>query len=114
MANDWKDTLAGLIASGELPEGENHEEIPVEKGDSTQKEALNIVFERKGRVGKSATVIEGFTIPDDEVSEIAKRLRRSLGTGGSSRGGEILLQGECRQKAAALLRSFGFKVKGVK
>ena len=115
MANDWKDALAGLMASGDLPEGnDNKTEETSEAAPAKHKDVLNVVFERKGRGGKSATIIEGFTISDEEVARIATTLRRALGTGGSSRGGEILLQGECRQKAAEKLRSLGFKVKGVK
>lgn len=112
MASDWKDALAGLMASGNLPEGEAdaHNEPTEEKVRQT--EALNIVYERKGRGGKSATIIEGFTLPDNEVEEIAKQLRRTLGTGGSSRGGEILLQGDCRRKVADRLKELGFRVKG--
>lgn len=115
MSNDWKDALAGLIASGDLPEGPA-DEPQKDRSDEKpiQTEALNIVFERKGRGGKSATIIEGFTLTDDEVAEIAAKLRKSLGTGGSSRGGEILLQGDCRPKSAAQLRALGFRVKGVK
>ncbi len=112
MMNDWKAALAGLKDSGELPEGEEREQAAEIEEKPRQEGALHIVFERKGRGGKSATIIEGFTLPDEQVAEIATKLRRSLGTGGSSRGGEILLQGECRQKAAELLRSYGFKVKG--
>ncbi len=118
MANDWKDALAGLMASGDLPEGNDETTsqtpTPADEGRRKYKDELNVVFERKGRGGKSATIIEWFTLPDSEVAEIATKLRRALGTGGSSRGGEILLQGECREKAAAHLRALGFRVKGVK
>lgn len=116
MANDWKDALAGLMASGNIPEDktpDSREPKEDEKPGAYPKQELNVVFERKGRGGKLATIIEGFTLSDDKVAEIATKLRRSLGTGGSSRGGEILLQGDCRPKAAALLRAMGFRVKGV-
>lgn len=121
MTADWKDALAGLMASGNLPEadGDKTETKSADESRANDKtggqtEALNIVFERKGRGGKSATIIEGFTLSDREVSDIASRLRHALGTGGSARGGEILLQGECRVKAAEHLRAMGFRVKGVK
>ncbi len=110
---DWKSKLAAL--EGSLPEGEPEpERAPSPEAQRVQKEALNIVMERKGRAGKTATIIEGFTGSDDEVAEVARKLRSHLGTGGSSRGGEILLQGDRREGAAALLRSLGYKVKGVK
>ena len=110
---DWKSKLAAL--GGILPQGDP--EPAAEEAASTagiQKEALNIVRERKGRAGKTATIIEGFNCPDAEVADVARKLRSHLGTGGSSRGGEILLQGDRREGAAAFLRSLGYKVKGVK
>lgn len=124
--SDWKSALAGLKASGVIPETSENSQADSHAQASSESErtpksgpfpgqegALNVVFERKGRGGKSATIIEGFTVSDEKVGEIAARLRKSIGTGGSHRGGEILLQGECRRKAAEILRSLGFKVKGI-
>lgn len=108
---DWKSKLSALGSI--LPPGEpESESSPATPG--MQREALNIVMERKGRAGKTATIIEGFTCGDAEVAEVARKLRTHLGTGGSARGGEILLQGDRREGAASLLRSLGYKVKGVR
>lgn len=107
---DWKDTLAAL--GGLLPEGP---EDPVPEPSEVNKrpaETLHVVMERKGRGGKTATIIEGFECDDATLDDVARSLRRHIGTGGSARGGEILLQGDCRDKAASLLREMGYKVKG--
>lgn len=109
---DWKDALAGLRES--LPEGEKETEAgenstPEAKG--VQREPLRVVIDRKARKGKTATIVEGFLCPDEEVADIAKKLKQKLGTGGSSRDGEILLQGDWRDKTADYLRSLGYKVK---
>lgn len=110
--NDWKETLASLGAAmpapEEAPEGSAAtatEEKPGQKG------ALRVVIDRKGRKGKTATIIEGFELPDEEVEAIASDLKRRIGTGGSARGGEILLQGDWQQRARELLSSMGYKVK---
>ncbi|MDE5997880.1 MAG: translation initiation factor [Muribaculaceae bacterium] len=110
---DWKDTLASL--SG-LPEGE---ELPIPQPESPstgqtprQKSALHVLIEKKGRGGKTATIIEGFEIPDEEVDDIASSLRKKLGTGGSARGGEILIQGDRKTDVIRLIKEMGFKVKG--
>ena len=105
MQNDWKDLLASLRK--EHGEDKISEETPLEIEEKNEKRSLgklNIVVERKGRGGKTATIIEGFTIPDDEVAEIAARMKQQFGTGGSSRGGEILLQGDWREKAKQFLK----------
>ena len=109
---DWKDTLAALAAGGTLPEGyDTPREEPA--APAAPKPQLKVLLDRTGRKGKSATIIEGFTESDEEVAATARMLRQSIGTGGSSRGGEILLQGDWRERAAALLREKGYKVKTV-
>ncbi len=74
---------------------------------------LDISYERKGRGGKPATIISGFadSDSDEDIAGLAATLRRRLATGGSSRGGEILLQGDRRQQALTLLNSMGIKAR---
>lgn len=72
---------------------------------------LDIILDKKNRKGKAATIICGFTCSDSEVSEIAGRLKQRLGTGGSARGGEILIQGDKRQQVLAALTDLGFKAR---
>lgn len=106
MTADWKDALAALSGlPGASPEPEK---LTTENRKLT---TLHIVVEKKGRGGKVATIVEGFECPDDEIDEIARDLRKRLGTGGSARGGEILIQGDRRDDVAAILREKGFKVK---
>lgn len=109
MTMDWKDLLSQKIESGELTREDSTpapDEVPAHKPDT-----LNVLIDRKGRKGKTATIVEGFTCPDDEVAAIASRLKTSLGTGGSSRGGEILIQGNVADKVRAALREMGYKVR---
>lgn len=113
---DWKDQLAALQDSGILPEGpETDEETSLPTPKREKKPVLNVMFERKGRGGKSATIIEGFAeIPDAEVSALAAKLKSKLGIGGSTRGGEILLQGDQRSpRLKQLLAEEGYKSKGI-
>lgn len=110
MATDWKDILAALGASGTLPEGDDSVPTTNTDGESTKKERLHIELDRKGRKGKTATIIYGFSGSDDEVAETARILKQKIGTGGSSRGGEILLQGDWRERAAEILRQLGHKI----
>ncbi|MDE6218136.1 MAG: translation initiation factor [Muribaculaceae bacterium] len=113
MNIDWKDALKNLQESGDIPaasveENEAAEEVS-EKPE--KKETLHIFVERKGRHGKTATIIEGFECSQEELQQTAATLKKKIGTGGSARGGEILLQGEFRDKAIDALRSLGYKVK---
>ncbi|MCM1111478.1 MAG: translation initiation factor [Clostridium sp.] len=108
-AADWKEQLGRLAA--DLPAGEEQPEETAPEEAAPDKQTLHIDFERKGRGGKQATIISGFTWGDDEIRALLTRLQRSLGTGGSARGGEILLQGDRRQQAADFLRREGHRVK---
>ena len=106
MADSWQDALAGLRDS--LPEGEEKVEATVEKPAAKPK--LQVVFEKKGRGGKWVTIIAGFTESQDQIDELAKTLKKKLGIGGSSRGREILLQGDKRIEVTQLLKGLGYKV----
>lgn len=115
---DWRDALAAL-----RPQGSENSEYSdnsqssqnshsAHSAPSAQSSPLLITYERKGRGGKQATIISGFECDDEGLRDIASTLKQRLATGGSARGGEILVQGDRRADAAALLRSMGFKVKG--
>lgn len=78
---DWKDTLKNLQTSGTLPEGpETLSETPAEEKPQTHKGKLHIAIEKKGRGGKTATIIYGFNGSDEELQELASTLRHRLGT----------------------------------
>lgn len=111
---DWKDALAGM--RNEMPEEEAIKEVTTSETGGVEisgkkREKLNIFVEKKGRNGKVATIIEGFLGSDKEIEDIARLLKQKIGTGGSARGGEILIQGEWREKVAQLLREMGFVIK---
>ena len=72
---------------------------------------MSIAFERKGRGGKQATIVTGFVADDEAVKQVASQLKRTLGVGGSARGGEVLIQGDFRGRVADELRKMGFSVR---
>lgn len=104
---DWKDQLKAFADSNpDLPEGD----APATADAAPERpeaawERLTFAIEKKGRGGKTATIIAGFTCSDERLRAILKFLQRNLGTGGSARGGEILLQGKWDDQARALLKS---------
>ena len=114
---DWKDAL-GKAFNMPVPDDRDNDtadgdKTMIEKGDALQQQGarrLSIVLERKGRGGKQATIITGFVADDEAVKQVASQLKRTLGVGGSARGGEILIQGDFRQRVAEELRKMGFAV----
>ena len=107
---DWKDMLSQMRDS--LPEGESPvaQEAEENVAPAKKKGKLSIAMERKGRGGKTATIIYGFEEDDEDVRAVATKLKQRLGIGGSARGGEILLQGDLREKVKPLLKEMGYKV----
>lgn len=118
MNIDWKDALGALKSSGAIPEDNSPE--PTDESSqkdegstkgSVQKSPLYVITDRKGRKGKTATIIEGFEGSDDALESLAKTLKQKLGTGGSTRDGEILIQGDRKNDVTNILRSLEYKTK---
>lgn len=108
--SDWKNALGALLEAGNLPEGE--ESPRQEEIREPEKELLRVSVDKKGRKGKTATIIEGFCKEKiEETESLASELKRELGIGGSCCPGEILLQGDCKTKVEAALRRRGYKLK---
>jgi translation initiation factor 1 len=72
---------------------------------------IRIRREVKGRGGKTVTVAAGFHLDEDGLKKLAAELKRRCGTGGSVKGGEILIQGDHREALLAGLRQRGFAAK---
>ena len=74
------------------------------------KQKLKIAFERKNRGGKTVTLIKGFVGTQDDLAALAKNLKSKCGVGGAAKDGEIVIQGDHRQKITQILQSLEFRV----
>jgi len=73
-----------------------------------KEQELKVRIEKKHRGGKTVTIVDGFTGTDDDFLELSKKLKTKCGTGGSAKDGEILIQGEYREKIIAWLKEWGY------
>jgi translation initiation factor 1 len=72
---------------------------------------LRVQASRKGRKGKTVTVITGFQAKPETIAALLKQLKAQCGTGGTMRENEIEIQGEHKQKLVQILTQLGYKAK---
>jgi len=75
------------------------------------RQQLYIWLDKKGRNGKIATLIKGFSGKKEDLDKLARELKIICGSGGSVKEGQIIVQGDCRDKILSYLLEKGYKVK---
>lgn len=72
-------------------------------------QSLRVILETKQRAGKTVTIVFGFIGAEDDINALGKALKNHCGTGGSVKDGEIIIQGDHRQKVFQYLQQKGYK-----
>lgn len=108
MAKSFE-SLGGLVYS-------TNKNLPAEKEQKIEtlpnsQQDLRIWLEKNHRGGKVATVIKGFVGNDEDLESLAKMLKTKCGTGGSAKDGEIIIQGDHRDKILDIIIKAGYKGK---
>ncbi len=110
MENDWKARL-GMVYSTNPDFHYQTDEEPEAELLPPGRQELRVWLDRKHRAGKVATLVKGFVGRDEDLQALAKLLKSKCGVGGSAKEGEILIQGDHRDRVLELLSKEGYKCK---
>jgi translation initiation factor 1 len=105
--NDWKKRLGVMYSTNpdfqyETDDEEEQETLPKEQ------QKLRITLDKRNRGGKVVTLISGFIGTDEDLANLGKLLKVKCGVGGSAKDGEIIVQGDLRQKVLDILKKEGY------
>lgn len=111
MAKKKKQKWDGMVYSTDPDfefEGDSEEETL-----DPEEQDLRVLLDKRNRKGKSVTLITGFVGNDEDLKSLGKILKSKCGVGGSAKDGEILVQGDFREKITTELKSMGYRVKRI-
>ena len=109
MAKSFE-SLGGLVFSTNKNIDLSNQEDEIETPIPGQQD-LRVWLEKNHRGGKIASVIKGFIGKQEDLEALGKTLKTKCGTGGSAKEGEIIIQGDHREKIVTLLQQLGYKAK---
>lgn len=105
--NDWKERL-NIVYSTNPDFNYQSEEEGEEETRPKEKQLLRISLDKRNRKGKAVTLITGFIGATEDLEDLCKHLKVKCGVGGAAKDGEIIVQGDLRNKVLELLQIEGY------
>ena len=108
--NDWKQRLGVVFSTNPDFQYQSEEQVAVETLPPARQK-LRVGIDRRARAGKQVTLVSGFVGSQDDLEALGRTLKTKCGVGGSAKDGEILIQGDHRDRIVALLSEMGYPAK---
>jgi translation initiation factor 1 len=108
--NDWKKRLGVVYSTSDNFDYEHQNDEPDETLPP-EEQNLKVFLDKKQRKGKKVSLVSGFIGNEDDLKDLAKMIKTKCGVGGSAKEGEILIQGDFRDKIVEILSKEGYNVK---
>lgn len=108
-SNDWKKRDGVVYSTSEDFDYDSQEEEQVTL--PPQQQNLRVQLDKKSRGGKQVTLITGFIGSEEALKDLGKLVKNKCGVGGSTKDGEIIIQGDLRDKVLETLVQQGYKAK---
>ena len=109
MSKKNKPDSRGFVYSTNPDFGFEHQQENMDTLPAAQQK-LKIKLDTKHRAGKAVTLIDGFVGQEQDLEDLGKKLKSFCGTGGSAKDGEIIVQGDQRDKVWQWLLKNGYKL----
>ncbi|HQO89022.1 MAG: translation initiation factor [Chitinophagales bacterium] len=110
MSKNWKDRLGTVYSTNPDFQYQSEQEEEQETLEKS-KQLLVVCTDSKQRKGKTVTLVQQFIGKNEDLETLAKFLKTKCGVGGAAKDGEIVLQGDFKQKVKEILEKEGYKVK---
>jgi len=108
MANKKINSLGGLVYSTDPNFKVEQDSIEEDETILPAQQKIKVRLDKKHRGGKAVTLVEGFSGNEKDRQELGKKLKTFCGTGGSVKDGEIIVQGDNRDKVLQWLQKNGY------